>query len=118
MSKKKATKKFKEFQCPSKLPKGNEKKKGPVEPCWRVEKLKRFKKTGYVTTFYDRNSGRRIGYGKGYLTTGKDIKQICGVSPDPFRAIMKDKSTVSLVGELCIRLAKSAQKPKKRKKRA
>jgi len=111
MARKRTKKKpWREFQCPARFPK-SKKRRGPVEPCWRAERAARFKHSGYVTAFYDRSTGRLIGYGKGFLTTGKNIQQICGVSRDPFRAvILNDRSSSAIVGELCIRLAKHTKK--------
>jgi hypothetical protein len=105
-------KKLKRHVCPKVFTKNG--KSAKADPCWRVEKSERFKREGFITAFYDRSSGRLIGYSKGYLSPGRTLQQICGASRDPFRAVVKNKSTSSLVGELCIRFAKAAQKPKKK----
>jgi hypothetical protein len=105
------------FKCPPRLPKGPHGKAAPTKPCWRIEKVSQDGRTGYATVFYDARTGKPIGYGKGYLTTGRNIQETCGVTKDPFRASVKDRSLAALDGELCIQFSKPKKARKQKKRR-
>lgn len=103
------------FKCPEKLPAGSPKRKtGVARACWRIEKVDRKDRDGYITVFYSMSTGKPIGYGKGYITPGGSIQEVCGAAPDRAKASIKARGSAVLDGELCVQFAESRIKPKTR----
>ena len=86
------------LRCQSKL----KAKAGTKGLCYRIERVQRDKKKGYITAFFSRSSGKAAGF--------STSPGACRKTLDPFQASIRQKGQAEEVGKECAKASAGKKK--------